>query len=230
MLRPDKSGLNAIANVPSAQPDTEAAPHFVYPNVMSGGQKQGGGIARALAINPSILLCDKATSALDPNATVQILLLLQGINQRYGITIVLMTHEMSVVQKICQKVAVMMHGRIVEQDSVLSLFGQPQDVVTGSFVRSVIHDRLPGQTLARIRQKGHSRALRLEFIGQKAQQPIISQLMRKFPVEVNILFANMSEVQSTILGFMIVQIGCKTADTEAAIRYLHQARVKSSAV
>ncbi|WP_147198746.1 ATP-binding cassette domain-containing protein [Pantoea sp. MBD-2R] len=201
-----------------------------YPNELSGGQKQRVGIARALATNPSILLCDEATSALDPHTTVQILLLLQEINKRYGITIVLITHEMSVVQKICHKVAVMAHGRIVEQGSVLSLFGQPQDAVTASFVRSVIHDRLPEQTLARIRQQGHSRALRLEFIGQTAQQPIISQLMRKFPVEVNILFANMSEVQSTILGFMIVQIGGKTADTEAAIRYLHQAGVKISDV
>lgn len=86
-----------------------------YPNELSGGQKQRVGIARALATNPSVLLCDEATSALDPHTTVQILLLLQEINRRYGITIVLITHEMSVIQKICHKVAVMQAGRIVEQ-------------------------------------------------------------------------------------------------------------------
>lgn len=201
-----------------------------YPNELSGGQKQRVGIARALATNPSILLCDEATSALDPHTTVQILLLLQEINQRYGITIVLITHEMSVVQKICHKVAVMAHGRVVEQGSVLDLFGQPQDAVTASFVQSAIHDRVPEQTLKRIREQSHSRALRLEFIGQTAQQPIINQLIRQFPVEVNILFANMSEVQRTILGFMIVQISGDATNTDAAIRYLHDAGVKISDV
>lgn len=90
-----------------------------YPNELSGGQKQRVGIARALATNPSVLLCDEATSALDPHTTVQILLLLQEINRRYGITIVLITHEMSVIQKICHKVAVMQAGRIVEQGRFL---------------------------------------------------------------------------------------------------------------
>lgn len=201
-----------------------------YPDELSGGQKQRVGIARALATNPSILLCDEATSALDPHTTVQILLLLQEINQRYGITIVLITHEMSVVQKICHKVAVMAQGQVVEQGSVLALFGQPRHAVTASFVQSVIHDRLPAQTVARIKQQGQSRALRLEFVGQTAQQPIVNQLIRTYPVEVNILFANMSEVQSTILGFMIVQIGGEAADIEAAIRFLDQSGVKISDV
>lgn len=201
-----------------------------YPDELSGGQKQRVGIARALATNPSILLCDEATSALDPHTTVQILLLLQEINRRYGITIVLITHEMSVVQKICHKVAVMANGQVVEQGSVLALFGQPQNAVTASFVQSVIHDRLPEQTVARIRQQSQSRALRLEFVGQTAQQPIVNQLIRTYPVEVNILFANMSEIQSTILGFMIVQIHGDAADIDAAIRYLDEAGVKISDV
>jgi len=201
-----------------------------YPDELSGGQKQRVGIARALASNPSILLCDEATSALDPHTTVQILLLLQEINKRYGITIVLITHEMSVVQKICNKVAVMAQGRVIEQGNVLALFGQPQNEITASFVQSVIHDRLPEQTVARIKQQADSRALRLEFIGQTAQQPIINQLIREYPVEVNILFASMSEVQSTILGFMIVQLRGETAQIESAIHYLHTAGVKISDV
>jgi len=201
-----------------------------YPDELSGGQKQRVGIARALAPNPSILLCDEATSALDPHTTVQILLLLKEINQRYGITIVLITHEMSVVQKICHKVAVMAGGKVVEQGNVLSLFGDPQNAVTASFVHSVIQDRLPEQTVARIKQQKESRALRLEFVGQTAQRPIVNELIRAFPVEVNILFANMSEVQSTILGFMIVQISGETAQIESAIHYLHTAGVKISDV
>lgn len=201
-----------------------------YPDELSGGQKQRVGIARALATNPSILLCDEATSALDPHTTVQILLLLQEINQRYGITIVLITHEMSVVQKICHKVAVMAQGKIVEQGNVLALFGQPQHAVTASFVQSVIHDRLPEQTLAKIKQQKTSRALRLEFVGTTAQQPIIHRLIREHAVEVNILFASMSEVQSTILGFMIVQLSGETEQIAIAKQYLHQAGVKISDV
>ena len=201
-----------------------------YPDELSGGQKQRVGIARALASNPSILLCDEATSALDPHTTVQILLLLQEINKRYGITIVLITHEMSVVQKICHKVAVMAQGRVIEQGNVLALFGQPQHEITASFVQSVIHDRLPEQTVARIKQQSDSRALRLEFIGQTAQQPIINQLIREYPIEVNILFASMSEVQSTILGFMIVQLRGETTQIDSAIHYLQTAGVKISDV
>lgn len=201
-----------------------------YPDELSGGQKQRVGIARALATNPSILLCDEATSALDPHTTVQILMLLKEINQRYGITIVLITHEMSVVQKICHKVAVMAQGRVVEQGSVLTLFAEPKEAVSAQFVQSVIHDRLPAQTLSRIQQQPHSSTLRLEFVGPTAQQPIVNQLIRAWPVEVNILFANMSEVQHTILGFMIVQISGAAADREAAIRFLHDAGVKISDV
>ena len=129
-----------------------------YPNELSGGQKQRVGIARALATNPSVLLCDEATSALDPHTTVQILLLLQEINRRYGITIVLITHEMSVIQKICHKVAVMQAGRIVEQGTVFDLFAQPQHPVTASFVQSVVHDRLPQRVASLLQRDNGARA------------------------------------------------------------------------
>ncbi|THG66650.1 ATP-binding cassette domain-containing protein [Klebsiella variicola] len=188
-----------------------------YPNELSGGQKQRVGIARALATNPSVLLCDEATSALDPHTTVQILLLLQEINRRYGITIVLITHEMSVIQKICHKVAVMQAGRIVEQGTVFDLFAQPQHPVTASFVQRVA---------SLLQRDNGARAIRLEFIGATAQQPIINHLIREYAVEVNILFASMSEVQGRILGFMIVQLLGEPDETDRAITHLADAGVK----
>lgn len=197
-----------------------------YPDELSGGQKQRVGIARALATNPSILLCDEATSALDPHTTVQILLLLKEINQRYGITIVLITHEMTVIQKICNKVAVIEGGRVVEHGEVLSLFADPQHPVTASFVHTVIHDRLPDRVLQLLREHDGGALLRLEFVGSTARQPLINQVIRQYAIEVNILFANMSEVQETILGFMIVQLRGELPQTEAAIRYLSEAGVK----
>nr|WP_318381407.1 ATP-binding cassette domain-containing protein [uncultured Enterobacter sp.] len=197
-----------------------------YPNELSGGQKQRVGIARALATNPSILLCDEATSALDPHTTVQILLLLAEINRRYGITIVLITHEMSVIQKICNKVAVMEHGKVVEQGDILSLFGAPQHRVTASFVQSVIHDTLPERVGELLQREGDAQALRLEFVGITARQPIINRVIKAYDIEVNILFASMSEVKNTILGFMIVQMLGERAQIEAAVSVLRDAGVK----
>lgn len=197
-----------------------------YPNELSGGQKQRVGIARALATNPSVLLCDEATSALDPHTTVQILQLLQEINRRYGITIVLITHEMSVIQRICNKVAVMQNGTIVEQGEVFKLFAEPQHPVTANFVHSVIHDSLPTRVEEVLKRDGEAQALRLEFVGITAQQPIINRIIKDFDIEVNILFASMSEVQERILGFMIVQMTGSPIDTGRAIDYLRDAGVK----
>lgn len=197
-----------------------------FPNELSGGQKQRVGIARALATNPSVLLCDEATSALDPHTTVQILLLLQEINRRYGITIVLITHEMSVIQKICNKVAVMQNGSIVEQGEVFNLFAQPQHPVTASFVQSVIHDKLPERVSSVLQRDNGAQALRLEFVGATAQQPIINRIIKDYAIEVNILFASMSDVQGRILGFMIVQILGEAEQTDNAIAHLRDAGVK----
>ncbi|UXY11557.1 ATP-binding cassette domain-containing protein [Kosakonia sp. ML.JS2a] len=199
-----------------------------FPDELSGGQKQRVGIARALATNPSVLLCDEATSALDPHTTVQILLLLKEINLRYGITIVLITHEMSVVQKICNKVAVMEKGRVVEHGDVYALFAEPRHAVTASFVQSVIHDRLPAKAEALL--QGSGRGLRLEFVGGTAQQPIINRVIKEYAIEINILFASMSEVQNRILGFMIVQIQGEDTQVNGAIDYLRLAGVKISDV
>jgi D-methionine transport system ATP-binding protein len=152
-----------------------------FPNELSGGQKQRVGIARALATNPSVLLCDEATSALDPHTTVQILLLLQEINRRYGITIVLITHEMSVIQKICNKVAVMQNGSIVEQGDVFNLFAQPQHPVTASFVQSVIHDKLPERVSAVLQRDNGAQACVLSLWAQRRNSPLSTASSRTMP-------------------------------------------------
>ncbi|MGG4213379.1 ATP-binding cassette domain-containing protein [Paenibacillus sp. FSL L8-0638] len=177
-----------------------------YPNELSGGQKQRVGIARALASNPSILLCDEATSALDPQTTQSILDLLRKINKEYKITILIITHEMSVIQRICNKVAVMEKGEIIEQGNVLEVFGQPQHPTTQSFVRTVIHDAVPESVLQTFEQQESQRIYKLEFIGQVASDPVVHELIRQHDIHVNILFANMTEIQETTIGYMTIQL------------------------
>lgn len=195
-----------------------------YPNELSGGQKQRVGIARALAMNPSILLCDEATSALDPQTTAQILLLLKRINREYNITVVLITHEMSVIQKICNKVAVMEKGRVIEQGAVIDVFGRPAHPATVNFVRTVIQDRLP-DSLAQTLHEESGRLLRLEFVGLSAGQPVICNAIKKYAVEITILFASMSEVQDTTLGFMMVLLNGDDAQIAQVMAYLAAAGV-----
>jgi len=191
-----------------------------YPKELSGGQKQRVGIARALANNPSILLCDEATSALDPQTTQSILELLKRINREYGITIVIITHEMAVIQQICNKVAVMEEGRIIEQGDVLSVFGNPRHPTTGNFVRTVVHNTVPGSVLHSLKRDAKGRVFKLEFVGGSASRPIISGLVREYDVEINILFANMTEIQETTLGTMIVQMIGDDAVVDRAVVYL----------
>jgi ABC-type metal ion transport system, ATPase component len=197
-----------------------------YPNELSGGQKQRIGIARALALNPSILLCDEATSALDPQTTESILHLLKEINGKYQITIVLITHEMSVIQKICNQVAVLEKGRIIESGSVLDVFGNPQQLATQHFVQTVIHDELPAnieRQLLSLKNKDPDRfeiLVKLKFIGKNATDPLIDRLVRQFDVHPNILFATMTEIENTTLGHMILKISGSEEQVNQAIHYL----------
>lgn len=201
-----------------------------YPKELSGGQKQRVGIARALANNPSILLCDEATSALDPQTTLSILKLLKKINQEYNITIVIITHEMSVIQEICDKVAVMEQGKVIEQGSVLSVFGHPQQLTTQSFVRTVINDSVPKGILSELNKIQGRRLFKLEFLAQSASEPVINQLILEDKVVVNILFAHMSEVQNTILGSMFIQLSGSEQEINEAIDFLHQRGVQVTEV
>ncbi|WP_410513512.1 methionine ABC transporter ATP-binding protein [Paenibacillus sp. BR2-3] len=197
-----------------------------YPDELSGGQKQRVGIARALASNPSILLCDEATSALDPQTTQSILQLLKKINAEYNITIMIITHEMAVIQEVCNRVAVMENGEIIEQGTVLEVFGDPQHPTTRNFVRTVLHDSVPGSVKETLQEVAGRRFFKLEFIGQTASQPILNILIRQYEVDVNILFANISEIQGTTLGSMIIQLNGETSAVERAVFFLKERGVK----
>jgi len=186
----------------------------VYPSKLSGGQKQRVGIARALATDPSILLSDESTSALDPKTTKAILKLLKRINKELGITIVLITHEMNVIQSICHHVAVMESGRVVEKGNVLDVFSEPQQEITKNFVKTVIES---------IRsEKKNNKLLKLKFLDSDSTESVLSGVNKKFDVETNILFANISEIQERVLGIIIVQIIGAKNEIEGAQKYFSE--------
>ncbi|MBU5673157.1 methionine ABC transporter ATP-binding protein [Paenibacillus brevis] len=191
-----------------------------YPSELSGGQKQRVGIARALASNPSILLCDEATSALDPQTTQSILQLLKRINAEYNITVMIITHEMSVIQEICNKVAVMEEGRIIEQGSVLEVFGHPQHETTKNFVKTVVQNSMTSSVEKSLKAENGSLLYKLNFVGKSASEPILYELIRSFDIKVNILFANMTEIQETTLGTAIIQLSGDRELVEDALAFL----------
>ncbi|TWT27529.1 methionine ABC transporter ATP-binding protein [Planomicrobium sp. CPCC 101110] len=177
-----------------------------YPDQLSGGQKQRIGIARALATNPSVLLCDEATSALDPQTTQSILDLLRKINREYSITILLITHEMGVIREICDKVAVLEAGKVIEQGTVFDVFTNPQQPTTQRFVRSVMNDELPETLLQQIQNAGSDHSIyRIQFTGTSVGRPLISQISREFNLDLNVLFGNITELQGTPYGNLIVE-------------------------
>jgi len=191
-----------------------------YPRELSGGQKQRVGIARALASNPKILLCDEATSALDPQTTQSILQLLKRVNQEYNITIMIITHEMSVIQEVCNRVAVMEAGEIIEEGSVLDVFGHPKHPTTKNFVKTVIHNSIPDSVKRSLKKTGDSKVFRVEVKGEVASEPIVHQVMKAHDIEVNILFANMTEIQETTLVIMYLQIAGEASAIEKAVQFL----------
>jgi D-methionine transport system ATP-binding protein len=193
-----------------------------YPKELSGGQKQRVGIARALASNPKILLCDEATSALDPQTTQSILQLLKRVNKEYNITIMIITHEMSVIQEVCNRVAVMEAGEIIEQGSVLDVFGHPKHPTTKNFVKTVIHNSIPESVKRTLKKTENSKIFRVEVRGEVAAEPFVHQLMKNHDVEVNILFANMTEIQETTLVILYMQFVGDTSAIERTIQFLKE--------
>ena len=177
-----------------------------YPGELSGGQKQRVGIARALATDPSILLCDEATSALDPDTTESILQLLERVNRELGVTVVIVTHEIDVIQKICNRVVVMEHGKLIERGSVLEVFSKPKHETTKRFVRTVIPDEIPStvkHTLAC--DKRPYTILKMHFLGNNTTDNVLYHINKTFDLETSVLFATVTELEHTVLGIFIVQ-------------------------
>ncbi|PAE25582.1 MULTISPECIES: methionine ABC transporter ATP-binding protein [Bacillaceae] len=197
-----------------------------YPSQLSGGQKQRVGIARALANNPKVLLCDEATSALDPQTTDSILELLVDINERLGLTIVLITHEMHVIRKICHRVAVMEGGRIVEIGPVLDVFKNPKALITKRFVQQVTEPEETKETidhLVDLYPKG--KVVQLGFVGESAEQPLITNLIRHFQVTVNILQGKISQTQNGSYGTLFIHVDGEAEEVAKAIEYIHSQQV-----
>src|SRR5699024_5382555 len=179
-----------------------------YPSQLSGGQKQRVGIARALANNPKVLLCDEATSALDPDTTNAILDLLLDINKKLGLTIILITHEMHVIRKICNRVAVMEAGSVIEQGDVMEVFTNPKHDVTKKFVDQVVSEADDEENKGKI--------VRVHFIGDAANEAVISDVAKKFSVTINILQGKLTQTISGVLGTLTIQLqGEKEAINEA---------------
>ncbi|MBU5595617.1 methionine ABC transporter ATP-binding protein [Amphibacillus sp. MSJ-3] len=198
-----------------------------YPSQLSGGQKQRVGIARALANQPKVLLCDEATSALDPETTDAILSLLVDINEKLGITIILITHEMHVIQKICHNVAVMEDGRVIEQGTVLDVFSNPQQPVTKKFVEQVMgkpDDEITVESLIQTISSGQ--ILKLQFIGETASHALISKVAKTFDVEVNILQGNIKQTQAGPYGSLYIQIIGDDKVMKQAIDFIRSTTVK----
>ena len=193
--------------------------HHAYPSGLSGGQKQRVAIARALATDPKVLLCDEATSALDPATTGAILDLLKKINTELGITILLITHEMDVVKRICDKVAVIDKGILIEQGTVGEVFANPQTKLAHNFIQATFHVSLPDEFLARLHAHeadGMYPVIRFEFNGKSVDSPLFSEATRRFDVAFNILTSQMDYVGGIKFGVTISQMmGERSACMEA---------------
>ena len=199
-----------------------------YPAQLSGGQAQRVGIARALAARPAVLLCDEATSALDPETTASILALLREVNTAFGVTIVLITHEMNVIKSVCDRVAVLDAGRIVEQGDVREIFLHPTAPVTRTFVGEPDAAELSamlGAPLARTANHHANAIWRLGF-SESARESIVTNLVRRFPLELNIVSGAIERVGGEPLGALVVEVDADPSAREDALRYLDSVGVR----
>ncbi|HZH60265.1 MAG TPA: methionine ABC transporter ATP-binding protein [Metabacillus sp.] len=198
-----------------------------YPSQLSGGQKQRVGIARALANNPKVLLCDEATSALDPQTTDSILDLLVDINKRLGLTIVLITHEMHVIRKICHRVAVMENGEVVEQGNVLDVFKNPQKPITRTFVKQISEPDETKEAVEHLLKSYDSgKVLQLTFVGEGAERPLITNIIRNFEIEVNILQGKISQTQNGSYGALFLHVDGDQEEINRTVAFIKEQQVE----
>lgn len=200
-----------------------------FPSQLSGGQKQRVAIARALANDPSILLCDEATSALDPQTTKSILKLLQQLNQTLGITVVVITHEMAVVKEICNRVAVMDHGDVVEEGEVFHLFASQKEPLTRSFIKTTsnlqkIEELIEADSPVVATKKGEL-IVRLSYVEKNTSEPLISTVTQKFGIILNIVFADVEIVQNAPIGGTVAIVSGESSRIDEALQYLRDKNV-----
>jgi len=193
-----------------------------YPSQLSGGQKQRVGIARALSTSPRILLADEATSALDPETTRDVLDLLKRVNRELGVTVILVTHEMSVVQHICQHVAVMEHGRVVEVGEAFRIFSQPQHPATQRFIQTALHDRPDAAILARLHDRYEGRLVIVSVIDRASGGLRLSRAVDGLDVEATVVYGGLSEVEETPFGSTTLELSGPDAQVEETIRRLRR--------
>lgn len=198
-----------------------------YPEQLSGGQKQRVAIARALATNPEILLSDEATSALDPRTTNSILELLKDINKRFGITIILITHQMEVIRRICNKTAIMSDGKIIEEGTTKEIFLNPKTILAKEFVSNISHDELEfNETGLNLGNKAETMILKLKFTGEQVDKPYIYELIKKFDVNISILSGAIDKLSDIKVGHMVIEIQSKNDKIEEIKEWLLNNKVE----
>lgn len=175
-------------------------------------------IARALVTDPKLLLCDEATSSLDPESTASILQLLKQINKKLNLTILLITHEMDVIKNICDRVAILDNGHLVEQGKVIDIFTEPKSEITKRLTQSVLH------------KESLNPIVRLAFVGSHADEPITTTLLKRFDVAVNILQADLETIHDATIGFLICKLLGKKAAITKALQYLKSLKIKTEVI
>ena len=202
-----------------------------YPEQLSGGQKQRVAIARALANNPQLLLSDEATSALDPRTTNSILELLKDINQKFGITIILITHQMEVIKKICNKASIMSDGEIIEKGETREIFLNPKTELAKEFVQNISHEEFRTEEEIKNREENTGKLrLRLKYNEEQVNESYITQIIRKYDVEVNILGGFIDKVGDIIVGNLLIEISANEEKAKDIIEWLKENKIDSEVV
>ena len=199
---------------------------YSYPDQLSGGQKQRVAIARALATNPKVLLSDEATSALDPETTKEILHLMKDINQKLNVTIVLITHEMEVVREVCDNVAILSQGKVIEYGEVTDVFLHPQSDITKKMINSTMKLNLPDYFLKKLtnnpyEQENSIPVVKIAFLGKRSTQPLVVNLYKHCNITANIIQANIEQVHGESVGITICTLQGTKSEWENALNYIN---------